>query len=84
MLRFRETSPELQQSQQENQGPPPNVMSAVWCQQTQEYYNVAGANKPSTAPPGVRHVHGADTGRNAGTTRPNPRKKICHKKTRKK
>ena len=78
MLRSRETSPELQQSHQEDQGPPPNVMDAKWCQ-IQDYDNVAGANTHSTAPSSVRDVHGADTGRNAGMTRPDPGEKICNK-----
>ena len=64
MLRFRETSPELQQSHQEDQGPPPNVMDAKGCQ-IQDYDNVAGANTHSTAPSSANDVHGTDTRRNA-------------------
>ena len=71
LFRFRETSPELQQSQQEDQGPPPNVMDANWSQ-TPDYYSVEGANMHSTAPSSVRNVHGADTGRYAVMTRPDP------------
>ena len=64
MLRSRETSPELQQSHQEDQGQPPNVMDAKWCQ-IQDYDNVAGANTHSTAPSSANDVHGIDTRRNA-------------------
>ena len=78
MFRFRETSPELQQSQQEGQGPPPNVMDAKWCQ-IQGYDNVAGANTQSTALSSARDVHGADTGRNAGMMDQPGEGKLCNK-----
>ena len=64
MLRSRETSPELQQSHQEDQGPPPNVMDAKGCQ-IQDYDNVAGANTHTTAPSSANDVHGTNTRRNA-------------------
>ena len=70
-MRFRETLPELQQSHQEDQGPPPSVMDANWSQ-TPDYYSVEGVNVHFTAPPSVRDVHGADTGMSATTTRPDP------------
>ena len=80
MLRFRETSPELQQSQQEDQGPPPNVMDAKGCQ-IQDYDNVAGANTHSTAPSSANDVRGTDTGRSAniGSCKDQPGEKLCNK-----
>ena len=85
MLRFRETSPELQncrttevqQSQQGNRGLTPNVMDAKRCQ-IQDYGNVAGANTQSTAPRSASDVHGADTERNAGMM-DQPEENLCNK-----
>mgnify|MGYP001042568791 CR=1 FL=1 len=69
LLRFRETLPELQQSHQEGQDPPPSVMDVNWSQ-TPDYYSVEGVNRHFTAPSSVRNVHGADTGMSAAMTRP--------------